>query len=91
MIENSKTIPHELLGFKWSEIQYWIIKKIMDGSANTLDDLRGYDKYARDGTIQEHIRVIRRKLESSVYRVYSGHENKRLVFRLMKISPTAHS
>lgn len=91
MIENSKSIPHELLGFKWSEIHYWMIKKMMDGSAYTLDDLRGYDEYARDGTIQQHIRVIRVKLEHTVYRIYSGHENKRLVFRLMKILPTARA
>lgn len=91
MIENSKTIPHELLGIKWSEIHYWMIKKMMDGSAYTLDDLKGYDKFAQYGTVQEHIRLIRRKMEHTIYRIYSGHEKKRLVYRLLKILPTALS
>ncbi len=89
MIENSKTIPHELLGFKWSEIHYWMIKKMMDGKAYTIDDLRGYDTLAADITVQGHIKIIRTKIVDTVYRVYSGHEKRRLVYRLVRLLPTA--
>lgn len=78
-------IPVEIIGLAFTNIERQILNHISDGEAYTLADLKVYDRLAEDRAIQFHLHNIRKKIVISRFRLNSGYENNKLVYRLVTL------
>ena len=78
-------IPHEIMGIKYTNIERNLMEKLSDGEPYTVDELKMHDPLAEDIAMQVHIHNIRKKIVLSHYRIHAGNENRRMVYRLVKI------
>lgn len=76
-------IPAEIVGIGFTNIERQILNHLSDGEAYTLTDLKVYDRLAEDRAIQFHLHNIRKKITISRFRLNSGYENNKLVYRLV--------
>lgn len=80
-------IPVEIVGLVFTNIERAIMERMGDGEPYILSELKFYDPMVEDQTIQTHIQNIRRKIATSHYRIHSGYEQGRLVYRVVRILP----
>lgn len=78
-------IPAEIVGLRFTNIERFIMECLSDGKAHTLISLKGFDEHASDVTVQNHIKLMRKKLEISNFRIWAGTEKGGLVYRLVRI------
>ncbi len=84
-------IPREIVGLAFTQTEREIMHVLGDGEAHSQEDLAAYDKHVEKVTITTHVFHMRKKLNVSRYRIYSGTENGKLVYRLTMLLPMAAS
>lgn len=77
-------IPPEIVGIHLSDVEHRILEKLSDGKPHTVEALLVWDQYIATNTLQVHIVKIRKKIVVSSYRIHSGYEDGRLVYRLVR-------
>lgn len=78
-------IPAEIVGLTYTNTERYIVEALSDGRPKTQQELGTWDSQVQELTVQVHICNIRKKINESRYRIYSGYENNKLVYRLVTL------
>lgn len=82
-------IPKEIQGIGLTEIEKQIVKVMVDGEPKRLQELAVWGSKVSDEGMKTHIHNIRKKINGSRYRIYSGYEDGQLIYRLVILLPCA--
>lgn len=78
-------IPFEIVSLSFTPLERKLVEKLADGKAHTVEEMMKWDEHSETHALNVHIHRIRRKIEYSNYRVYSGTEKGKMIYRLVTV------
>ena len=86
MFREYHMIPKEIKGIGFTPIEKEILERLCDGEPKTLKEM-AVNEWQDESVVKQHIHYIRKKIDCSRFRIYSGYENGQLVYRLVMLLP----